>query len=282
MIPEKEPRQIVENALVIEVGDKRILYSRQDWYTNKDITHAVRRNSQLVNGQLHRIREKDKSIEFTTLGELNRKDNLALTGRPQTILCNEENFIKAIIAVASIETRPLPSIIRSEPNKHKSPPSKEKRPKKPEETHRTPSKEALNIKHPKQILAANSVVKALSLLANGTLEKDIPNNIKEFLEQVAIEHVQLPRFEDDPKENILKKILDSDSESRLNRFFTVTLDGMLYDLWDVIDANERRLKEEKEIIETCKKLKRKGYDKKGVIQELFTHFRIPVPESIWL
>lgn len=300
MLAEHEPKQTAENALVIEVGDKRILYSRQGWYTNKDIARAVGRSSVTINQQLHKVRENDNSIEFTTLGELNRKGKSALSGSPQTIVCNEENFIKAVIAVVSIKTKPLHHKIRSERNIHKSPASKDKKPKnpgensnspfnpfssaalnqkKPQETHRTPPKETLSMKFPEQILGINSVIKVLSHLANATLEKDIPNNIKEFLEQVAMEHVQLPHFEGDPKENILEKIFYSAPESYLNIFLKVNLEAMLYDLWDVIDTNERKLKEEKKIIELCNKLKEKGYDKKGVIQEVFTHFGIPIPSA---
>jgi hypothetical protein len=301
MLAEHEPTQTAENALYLEVGDKRILYTQQDWYTNKDIAHIVGRSMSVVGPQLHKIRANPKSIEFTTIGDLRRKGNLALIGIPQTIVYNEENFIKAVIAVASIKTKPLPRKTHSEPNIHKSPTSKEKKPKKPNNNNHSPFnpfvpitesppkppmhiKEILHMKDPKQILAANSVIKALSHLANGTLEKDIPNNIKEFLEQVAMEHVQLPRFEYDPnepEENILIKILDSDLPNRLKRFFKVNLDSMLYDLWDVIDINEGKLKQEKEIIEICNQLMEKGYHKEKVFGELYGHFGIIIQNKIF-
>lgn len=303
---EMEPKKPAEKILTIRLEDgKELFFPDQKWYPlTKTIADALQKQRRDVGTRLHQIIIKNPSIKFMTVRELEmsgRLRELESEERSQTIICDQENFIKAVIAVSSIKTKPLHHEIRSEPNEHKSPTSKEKKPKnpgenshspfnpfssatlnakKPQETHRTPPKERLNMKYPKQILAVNSVIKALSLLANRTLQ-EISHDIQNLLEQVAMEHVQLPRFEGDPTENILKKILDSDSPSRLNRFFTVTLDGMLYDLWDVIDANERRLKEEKEIIEICNKLKRKGYDKKGVIQEIFTHFRISVA-GVWL
>lgn len=293
MLTERKPIQIAENTLTIEVDNKtHISYRYQDWYTNKDIARAVGKSPLIVAEQLRRVRQNDTSIEFITLRELNQKRNLTLTGKPQTIVCNKENFIKAVIAVVSIKTR-LPPKTHSEKHIHKSPTSKDKAPKnhgennhsllnpfssatlnakKPQEIHRTRPKETLSMKDPKQILGINSVIKALSRLANGTLQETV-DGVKEFLEQAAMEHVRLPRFENDPKENILTKILDSDSESRLNRFFKVNLEAMLYDLWDVTDTNERTSKKEKEIIELCNKLKEKGYDKERAAQELFDHFR---------
>jgi len=299
MLAEHEPRQTAQNdALCLEADGKRMSYSRKDWYTNKDIADMVGRSLPVVGPQLHKIRAKDKSIEITTLGNLNRKGNFPFIGKPQTIVYSEENFIKAVIAVASTKTKRPFHTTRPESNMHKSPKSKEKNPKKPrkdssfnpftlitESPPKPPThlKEMLNIKFPEQILGINSVIKALSHLTNGTL-KDISHDIQKFLEKVATEHVLLPRFENDPKdedgeeERILIKIFYTDSTNHLNRFFRVSLDSMLYDLWDVIDINERT-KEEKKIIEICNQLKEKGYDKERAAQELLDHFSIPQPNK---
>ena len=294
---EREPTQTAENAF-IQVGDRRIPYKHQEWYTNKDVANAVGRTPLLVSTQLHRLRKMDESIEFTTLGDLNRKGKLAPIGLPQTIIYNEENFRKAVTAVASIETKPQPRRVYPEHNIHKGfPTSKEKKPaiakednhssfnpfsspnlnaKKPQETHRTPP-ETLNIKDPRQILAEHSVIKALSHLENGTLSQvphDLPKylqeNLQEIIEQKHIDSTFNPG-------KLLEHIFWDNSPIRLNRFFKVNLEAILYDygLWDVIDTSERRLKEEKEIIEICNRLKEKGYDRERAAQELLDHFSIP-------
>ena len=294
---EREPTQTAENAF-IQVGDRRIPYKHQEWYTNKDVANAVGRTPLLVSTQLHRLRKMDESIEFTTLGDLNRKGKLAPIGLPQTIIYNEENFRKAVTAVASIETKPQPRRVYPEHNIYKGfPRSKEKKPKKPNNNNH-PSfnpfvredrpnppihpKDIPRIKHPEQILAIYSVIKALSHLANGTLSQvphDLPKylqeNLQEIIEQKHIDSTFNPG-------KLLEHIFWDNSPIRLNRFFKVNLEAILYDygLWDVIDTSERRLKEEKEIIEICNRLKEKGYDRERVFGELYGHFGIIIQNKI--
>ena len=94
-----------------------------------------------------------------------------------------------------------------------------------------------------------------------------------------MEHVQLPRFEYDPKEpkeNILIKILNTDSTSHLNRFFKVNYIAMVDDCWNK-EITPDTPKEEGQIMEIINKLKGKSYDKTRVIQEVLGHFGIKIP-----
>lgn len=299
MVIEYEPKRMPDNALTIKVGDKLMFYSPQDWYTKKDIAETAGKTRATVEQQLDDIRKNDKSIEFTTIGHLRREGKLSDwdVRRPQTIVCDQENFIKAVIAVASGKPKPLSRKIHSEPRTYKSPATKEKKAKNnghssfsditlnPENQPKKPMflKETLD-EDPKQILSINSVIESLSRLAKGTLQ-EVTHDIKEFLEQVAEKHVQITRFEDDPRETIIKQILDSDSQSRSNRFFRVNLEAVLDELWDIVDTHEKELKEKQQIIEACNRLREKGFDKEKVMEEIFSHFGIQMsarPESLSL
>lgn len=280
MVVETERRPTAERTLTITLQDGRELsFPDQKWYRPyKDIPAALGKNLATVRVRLSAVIQDDPTIKVTTVRKLELSGQLGELypkTSSHTFICDQDNFKKLLIIAASKEKRPK----KPKANSHSPFRSTTLNAKKPQETHRTRPKEMLNMKDPKQILAINSVIKALSYLANGRLQKEIPNNIKEFLEQVAMGHVRLPRFKDDANEGILKKILNSDSESRLNMFFKVNLEAMLYDLWDVIDINERRSKEEKEIIKICGQLKLRGYDKQRATQEVFTHFRIPITSA---
>ena len=286
MLPEHEPKQTAQNAF-IEVDGKRMPYNHKDWYTSKDIADMVGNQLPIVSTHLNRIRKNDENIKFTTLGDLRRRGKITSIGSPHTIVYDEENFKKAVTAVASIKTKP--------PRKEKKPKNAKgnnpsplnpfvsitESPPQPPTHSKDKDKNALplRIKNPEQILAENSVIKALSHLANGTL-KDISHDIQELLEQAAMEHVRLRRFEDDPKEGILIKIFYTDSTNRLNRFFRVNLDAFLDDLWNITDAKKITSKEEQQMIEICNQLKEKGYDKERVSGELYGHFGIIIQNKI--
>lgn len=298
MFTERDLRQTQEKTLIIQLeSGEKLSFPGKKWYkTIPDIAQAFGKSQTTVGIQLRKIIDDDPSIEVKTVNELRvlrRSTELDPGERPQTIICDQENLRKLILAFSSINKSGPPrknsSEAKDKAGSHIAPPKPEyisidgQESQRPSDfndiplDHKEPPyhffKDKKTIRMPHEILALNSVSDALSHLADGTLQ-EITNDLKAFLEQVAIEHVQLPYFEDDPIEGILKTIFDSDSPKRLNRFFRITLDATL-DLWDVIDTNEKRLKEEKEIIEICNILKKKGYDKEKVTKELFDHFPIP-------
>lgn len=277
MLAEKGPTQAVENTLTIQVGKRTLSYPDREWYRPyKDVANVLRKNPATVGDQLHAVLQNDPSIKVTTVRALKisgRLGELDFEASRQTIVCNRGNFEKLLIAAAS----------KKKPEKPRSD-SSFKDVVLPERTLERPRKELkptkkIEIKYPKQVLAEKSVIKALFHLANGTLQ-DAAHDIKEFLEQVAMEHVRLARFKDDPNEGILKKILGSDSPTSLKRFFKVNLDATLDNLWNITDVNERTLKEEKETIEICNILKEKGYDRERAAQELLDHFPNPPEQTL--
>lgn len=280
---ETESKTPAEKTLTMRLEDgKELFFPDQKWYpVTKTIADALHKQRRDVGTRLHQIISKNPGINFMTVRQLEmsgRLMELESKERSQTIICDQENFQRIILAYPLTKEAEPSRKASSRPRKPQLPSNfnplsqldGKKRPLTPA------SKDRPSIRMPYQILAVNSVKDILSHLLDGTLSQ-VPHDLRKYLEKIVQKHIVKSAFS---PEELLRHILSDNSPIRLKRFFRVSLDAMLYDLWDVIDINERTLREEKEIIGICRELNRKGYDKKRVIQELFTHFCIPIPNNL--
>lgn len=298
MLAERDIRQTPEKTLIIQLKNgKKLSVPDKELYRYTDVADALSKKLGIVSAQLHSIIESNPDIrsQIMTLGKLKKDgelDTLEIGTRPQTKVFGQEVFIELVKRTATFVKAPSFRKASSEKTPIKpAPESKKKKPRnnkyrnfndvklnpeKPQEILSRPSREMSKIEDPRRMLAANSVIKTLSLLANGTLQ-EITKDIKEFLEQVATKHVKLTRFEDDHIEGLLKKILDSDEPKRLKRFFRVNLEAILDYLWNTTGNNQGLSKEEKKIMEICSALKNKGFDREKAVNQIYAHFGIQIP-----
>lgn len=122
---------------------------------------------------------------------------------------------------------------------------------------------------PQEEIAINSSFIVLSIL----LERDIDNipPIEELFDKALHGDGCYNAF-------TVSQILNDSSLNRLKRFFRNNFPLILEESWDATDTDTKMPKTQQEIIEICQKLKDR-YDKKRVIQEVFSRFEIQVPQE---
>lgn len=135
--------------------------------------------------------------------------------------------------------------------------------------------EPIETKTPKEILAIKATDYILSNLLDESLMQST-GDLRTILTNIINGNPLV--FKGAKSE--LDTLLNDPSPSRPNRFFRVNFMVILDGAWDK-DITPDTPEDEMQIAEKCNKLKEKAYDKKGVIQKVFSHFTlIPPPEYV--